>query len=544
MLERLWKFRGGVHPPGRKELSLGHPLRRAELPARLILPLQQHIGAPAEPAVSPGDEVLKGEVIARASGLISAPVHAPTSGKIIEIADHPVPHPSGMSAPCIVLEPDGREQWIADREAIDDFLALEPDELRARIRNAGIVGLGGAAFPTSVKLDPGAGRTVDTLIINGAECEPYITSDDLLMRERSDQVVGGLRIMRHALGARQVLIGIEDNKPEALGAMRKAVQSLDDATVRVVALPTRYPTGGERQLIRVLTGREVPSGKRPLDIGVVCHNLSTAAAVYRAIKLGEPLISRIVTVTGKGVAQPQNIEALFGTPIEDLINQCGGYTEGVSRLILGGPMMGFSLRSDRVPVVKAANCVLVARQDELADSRPTLPCIRCGRCSKACPAYLLPQQMYWHARAKDFDRVQDHNLFDCIECGCCAYVCPSNIPLVQYFRFAKNEIWAQEREQRKTEESRLRHEAKLARVEREKREKEERMRIIKEAAQAKQREEAKERPGIQHATTSPAPKATGDSDPRARITELEKRRGTKGPTTADRPSATDQEDTR
>ena len=258
---------------------------------------------------------------------------------------------------------------------------------------------------------------------------------------------------------------------------------------------------------------------------MVCHNLSTAAAVYRAIRLGEPLISRIVTVTGEGVAEPQNVETLFGTPIHDLIAQCGGYTKGVARLIVGGPMMGFALHSDAVPVVKAANCVLAAHIDELVSSRPTLPCIRCGRCSKACPAHLLPQQMYWHSRAKDFDRVQDHNLFECIECGCCSYVCPSNIPLVQYFRFAKHEIWAQEREQRKTEESRLRHDAKQARIEREKQEKAERMRIIKEAAQAKKREEAASTPGLQSAApTALVAKGVDNADSRRRITELEKSR--------------------
>jgi len=524
MLERLWRFRGGVHPPGRKELSHGRPLAQARLPQRLYLSLQQHIGAPAEPSVQPGDEVLKGEVIARASGLVSAPVHAPTSGRIAEITSHPVPHPSGMNAPCIVLEPDGEDQWT-NRSPVEDYSALQPHELRERIRDAGIVGLGGAAFPTFIKLDPGEEQIVDTLIINGAECEPYITSDDLLMRTRSEQIIGGLQIMRHALNANQCLIGIEDNKPEALRSMRQAVAELDGAGTRVVALPTRYPTGGERQLIKVLTGKEVPSGKRPLEIGVVCHNLSTAAAVYRAVQLSEPLISRIVTVTGEGVVEPQNVETLFGMPISTLIEQCGGYTEGAARLILGGPMMGFALHTDAVPVVKAANCVLAAHLDELASSRPTLPCIRCGRCSKACPAHLLPQQMYWHSRAKDFDRVQDHNLFECIECGCCSYVCPSNIPLVQYFRFAKNEIWAQEREQQKMEESRLRHDAKQERIEREKREKAERMRIIKEAAQAKKREEAKGKSGVQSAAlTAKAAKSDEKAESRARITELEKGR--------------------
>lgn len=527
MLERLWRFRGGIHPPGRKELSLVRPLATATLPKRLVLPLSQHIGAPAEPAVQTGDHVLKGQMIARSGGGVSAPVHAPTSGLVTEIAIHPVPHPSGMSAPCIVIESDGEDRWIGNaRHPLVDFTQTTPDVLRQRIRDAGIVGLGGAAFPTFIKLNPGVGRVVDTLIINGAECEPYITADDVLMRERTDHVVQGLLIMRHALQARRCLIGIEDNKPEAFRAMQDAITRLGDNDVAVVQLPTRYPTGGERQLIKVLTGKEVPSGRRPLEIGVVCHNLSTTVAVYRAIHLGEPLISRIVTITGEGVSQPQNLEVLFGTPISDLIHQCGGYTDGVARLILGGPMMGFALSSDAVPVVKAANCVLAARRNELAASRPAMPCIRCGRCSKACPAHLLPQQLYWHSRAKDFDRVQDHNLFECIECGCCSYVCPSNIPLVQYFRFAKNEIWAQEREHRFMEESRRRHDAKQERIEREKREKEERMRIIKEAALAKKREEEQKAPAGVHsaAPTAAASKTAPGTDSRQRITELEKRR--------------------
>ncbi len=543
MLQRLWKFRGGIHPPGRKELSLSRPLETARLPARLILPVAQHIGAPAEPTVQPGDSVLKGQIIARASGSISAPIHAPTSGRVVEIALHPVPHPSGLNATCIVIEPDGAETWISPRHPIDDFTRLTPKELRQHIRDAGIVGLGGAAFPTFIKLNPGEGKVVETLIINGAECEPYITSDDMLMRHYASQVLQGLLIMRHALQAGRCVIGIEDNKPEAFHSMKAAVEAAGDPKISVVRLPTRYPTGGERQLIKVLTGKEVPSGKRPLEIGVVCHNLSTARAVYNAIALAEPLISRIITVTGEGVAEPRNLEVLFGTPVSDLIAQCGGYREDVTRLILGGPMMGFALHSDAIPVVKAANCVLAARRDELASGNPVLPCIRCGRCSKACPAHLLPQQMYWHSRAKDFDRVQDHNLFECIECGCCSYVCPSNIPLVQYFRFAKNEIWAQEREQHFMEESRRRHDAKQERIDRDKREKEERMRIIKEAALAKKREEAQKAPAGVHSAAPQGNVAQGapSAESRLRITELEKRRSGTAPPDHEAPAPPDEE---
>lgn len=482
---KLWHFHGGLHPEQHKEASRDEVIRNIPLPERLILPLQQHIGAEAEIGVEVGDYVYKGQPIAHASGYVSAGLHAPTSGTVTGIEDHRLPHPSGLSGTCIIIEPDGKEVWWTERPAaVESYLDMDPADIRQRIRDAGIVGLGGAAFPTAVKLNPPSRHHIDTLVINGAECEPYITCDDRLMRERADEVIEGALIIRHALGITRVLIGVEDNKPQACASLRQVLKDKRIQDIEVLEVPTIYPTGGEKQLIKVLTGREVPSHGLPADIGVVCHNVGTAASVYHALAHGEAMISRIITVTGGGVSQPCNLEVPVGTPISHLIAQAGGYTEQAERLIMGGPMMGFALGSDDIPIIKGTNCILVAHSSEVEKPVQHMPCIRCGRCTTVCPAKLLPQQMYWHARSRDFDKIQDFNLFDCIECGCCAAVCPSHIPLVQYYRFAKTEIWAQERAKDKSDHARQRHEFRLERIEREKREKAERL-AKKKAALAK-----------------------------------------------------------
>lgn len=468
-LRRLWRFHGGVHPAQHKTESNHLPITPARIPRRLVLPLHQHIGQPAEALVTAGARVLKGEMIARATGFVSAPVHAPTSGIVADIGEHAIPHPSGLKARCIVIEPDGRDEW-KPLEGLDDYRALEPSALRNLIREAGIVGLGGAGFPSYIKLNPGQRKAVEILILNGVECEPYITCDDRLMRERADWIIGGLEIIRHALQAERCLIAIEDNKPEAIEAMRTAIAGLNG--VEVVPVPTLYPQGSEKQLVRVLTGKEVPANGLCINIGVVNVNVGTAAAVWRAIRHGEPLISRIVTVTGSAVGEGRNLDTLLGTPMRDLIEQCGGDSERIERLIMGGPMMGFALHDPDLPVIKTTNCVLAAASGDIAPARPVMPCIRCGACADACPVNLLPQQMYWHSKHKDLDKVQEFNLFDCIECGCCSYVCPSNIPLVQYFRYAKGDIWTQEREREKSDIARQRFEARQQRIEREKQERE------------------------------------------------------------------------
>ncbi len=470
-MSALFPFHGGLKTVRHKTESNQTPIQAGILPPRLTVPLRQHIGAIAKPLVQPGDRVLKGQMIGQPDGYISAAIHAPTSGVVSAVDQQPVPHPSGLSDLCVTIESDGEDRWI-DREPVD-YQHLHPSDLRNVIRNAGVVGLGGAVFPTAVKLNlAGHCERLDTLILNGAECEPWMTCDDLIMRERAAEIVAGIHIMARLLEPREVLIGIEDDKPEAIAAMTAACAGTG---YQVRPVPTRYPSGGAKQLTKLLTNREAPINGRSTDIGVQCFNVATAYTIHRAVNFGEPVISRIVTITGH-VARPQNIDALLGTIFADLVNQCGGYREGVERLIMGGPMMGYAMHSDELPVTKTTNCILAAAAGELTPDLPVMSCIRCGDCVDVCPANLLPQQLYWHARAKEFDRVQDYHLFSCIECGCCSYVCPSHIPLVQYYRYAKNEVWALEKEKQRAEQARQRHQARMERLEREKQEREAKLR--------------------------------------------------------------------
>ena len=479
---KIWDIHGGIHPPEHKDLSNRPPIQPAPLPKRLVLPLTQHLGAPAEPCVTLGERVLKGQQIAVASGFVSAPLHAPTSGVVSFIGPQPYPHVSGMLANAIVIDSDGEDKWI-DLHPQPDYRELERPALLELIRQAGISGLGGAGFPTAVKLSPPPTQTIRTLIINGTECEPYITADDLLMREKAAELVAGIEILAHLIQPQEVLIGIEDNKPEAIAAVRAAI---GERPFTLKVFPTKYPSGGEKQLIQILTGEEVPSGGLPADIGMLCQNVGTCVAIHDAVLLGKPLISRITTLTGEALARPMNVEVLIGTPVDELLAFAGLDQHRLNRLIMGGPMMGFSLPSLEVPVVKTTNCLLASTLEELPPPPPALPCIRCGECSEACPVSLLPQQLHFFALGQEHEQLKAHNLFDCIECGACAYVCPSNIPLVQYYRAAKGEIRELEQKQQKAEHSKQRFELRQERLRRAEEQKEaERKARAERAARAK-----------------------------------------------------------
>jgi electron transport complex protein RnfC len=461
---------GGVHPPEHKQESTTQAIGQLPLPKRLVLPLRQHVGNLPKVLVAVGDQVLKGQLLAEAEGNISAAIHAPTSGTIAAIDDALIPHPSGLPDRCITITVDGKDEWIA--HAPSDWRKEDKTTLLESLRNSGIVGLGGAAFPTQVKLRTNAKSQVETLVINAAECEPYITCDDMLMRERADQILKGVEIAQHLLGANQCLIGIEDNKPEAAEAMRLACASsplANAVTLKVVVVPTQYPSGDARQLIRLLTGIEVPADKRSTDVGLQCFNVATVLALHRYFDFGEPALSRIVTMTGN-VKTPGNFEVLFGTLVTDLVKSSGGALEETDDYIMGGPMMGFSLPSVDVPITKAANCIIASAPNLFAPAPPAMPCIRCARCADVCPVSLQPQELYWFAKSSNLEKARDYNLFDCIECGCCTYACPSNIPLVQYYRFAKSEIIAQDRAKEAADLARERNDFRLMRIEREKQE--------------------------------------------------------------------------
>jgi len=459
-----WPFHGGLSLNRHKSPSAQHPIQTVPLPDYLVLPLQQHIGQAAKPCVAVGDYVAKGQLIAQADGPVSAAVHASSSGHVVAIEARPLAHPSGLNVRCIIVQTDGQDHWLSPPSPTENVLSQAPEKLRQDLADKGIVGLGGATFPTHLKLAPGPQTNIDTLIINAAECEPYITCDNVLIQHHAAHILYGAVIMRRILGVKHIIIGIEADMQVAFTALTDALQDAGHQHLQIQAVPSLYPTGGEKQLIKVLTNREVPSSGLPAQIGLICHNVGTAYAVYQAIVNNTPLISRLVTVTGSGIQPNGNIDTLIGTPIEHLLKHAGDRLEG-SQIIVGGPMMGFVLPTTQAPVTKGVNCLLLHTPPATTNA---LPCIRCAKCADVCPIKLLPQQLYWYAKAKNMDAVQNYHLFDCIECGCCAYVCPSQIPLVQYYRYAKTEIWHQEREKNKSDLARQRHEARLIRVEKQK----------------------------------------------------------------------------
>jgi electron transport complex protein RnfC len=484
---KLFRIRGGVHPDDRKALSATKTIETLPMPALLHIPLQQHIGAPAASLVMRGERVKKGQLLARSQGVISAPVHAPTSGRIMGVGSYPAHHASGLSVRTITLQPDGKDEWIDDIDPVADPFILSPEEIAQRVAEAGIVGMGGATFPSAVKLHLRKRYALHTLVINGAECEPYLTCDDRLMQEHSEDVVNGVLLMARALGIINVLFAIEKNKPDAIKSMTQAAGS--HPNVKVVSLPTRYPMGSEKHLVQTLTGKETPARGLTADIGVVVHNVATALAVHDAIKHGHPLISRVMTISGGALNSARNIRVLIGTPLDNLVEYCGGFTQEPAKLISGGPMMGQPLPSTRVPVIKGSNGLLALTEKEM-QAAAEMPCIRCSSCVQACPCGLVPLEMASNIRAGSLDTSVNLGLLDCIGCGSCSYVCPSHIPLVQYFNYAKGELASRQRTQHKQGETKRLAEARTLRMEAQKKAKREAMLKRKKEMDAKKKQEA------------------------------------------------------
>lgn len=428
-------FERGIHPAYHKELASGKAIEQAQLPQRIVVPLSQHIGAPTQAEVNIGDEVKKGQVIGVTTSFVSSPVHSSISGKVIAIA--PFPTPGGKMVPSVVIESDGKDEAVHYKED-PDYMNLSAEEIKAKIKDAGIVGLGGAAFPTNVKLSPPKEKTIDAVMINGAECEPYLTADHRLMVERAKEVMEGLKIIMKSLGVRNGYIGIEENKPDAIEAMESAVAG--EAGIEVHALEIKYPQGAEKMLIKAILGREVPTKGLPMDVGVVVQNVGTAFAVYEAVRYGKPLIERVVTITGEGITEPKNMMVRIGTLMSDVIEQCGGLVDGAVKVISGGPMMGFAQWTLDVPVIKGTSGILVLSEKEYVSSDEYSACIRCGSCLDVCPMGLNPSQLSILSEKGFFEETKDYNLFDCFECGSCAYVCPAKRPMVQFMRLAKSQV--------------------------------------------------------------------------------------------------------
>lgn len=493
---KIWPIRGGVHPRFHKECSTRTPINTPPVPATLVVPVVQHIGEMGHILVTENQRVKKGQPLTDLPEGLGAITHAPTSGIIRAIEERNVPHVSGLTAICVVIDSDGKEDWGTYLQpGYADFRRTDTMQLCERMRTSGLVGLGGAAFPSAAKLAASSRHGLETLIINGAECEPYITCDDMLMRSYADQIVEGIAILLHILKPKECLIGIEDNKPEAIAAMQAAVQKFAkqhaERRITIVSFPAIYPAGDEKQLIRILTGKQLSKQTLPFDHGILVHNVATVYSIYLAIIEGQPLLSRVVTVTGRGINHPQNFHALIGTSFSYLVEKAGGYTNKAERLIMGGPMMGYPMKTDELPVIKATNCILALPKEDLPYSvEQPMPCIRCGKCADVCPVSLLPQQLYWYARADQFDRALEYKLNDCIECGCCSYVCPADIPLVSYYRYAKSEIREEQEKKKKTTLARQRFEFREYRLARAKAERDAK-RAQHKAALQKKKEAAK-----------------------------------------------------
>lgn len=435
-------FVGGIHPTEAKGFTENKGIVKMGVPETVVIPLSQHIGSPSKAIVSVGDIVEVGQLIGEATGFVSVPVHSSVSGKVKKIEDMVLA--SGKVGTVVVVESDGEDRIAESVRPVENIDELSQAELREIIKNAGIVGLGGAAFPTHVKLTPPEGKWIDTVILNGCECEPYLTSDYRIMVERPEDVIFGLKMIVRAVGAKRAYIGIEDNKPAAIDVLRKHAELEKDVSIEVVVLETKYPQGGEKQLISAMLGLEVPSGGLPLDVGVVVNNVGTAVAIADAIKVGMPLVERVVTVTGSCVKEPQNILARIGTPLSKLIEACGGLTSDAGKVVLGGPMMGVSVSSLELPVTKGTSGVLVLSKEEASGFEQS-PCIRCGKCVDVCPMKLSPVEISHFVEYGELDKADLYGLMDCMECGSCSFVCPGKRDIVQWIRLGKGELAAKKR---------------------------------------------------------------------------------------------------
>lgn len=475
----LGKLHGGLRLPAHKTRSTAAAVREVPIPAQLVLPITQHVGEPAQPVVEIGARVLKGQLLAEPDGEMGAPVHASSSGTVVAIEQWPVSGRYGDKAPCIIIECDGKDEAIAPSQPVD-YKSLEPTDVLLRILDGGIVGLGGAVFPTAQKLMQARTCETEYLILNGVECEPYISCDDSLMRERAGDILRGAQVLMHALRIDVCYVVVESDKPEALQSLGDALGELDDKRIVLKQVPTIYPSGGEDQLVQLVTNREVPSGGLPTDVGCLVQNVGTAAAVHDWIINNEPLISRVTTVTGDGINEPMNVRARIGTTVGDVVEFTGGYAENAEHLFIGGPLTGKSVSTDRVPLVKATNSILAVFKSSFAGTE--LPCIRCGDCAAVCPVQLLPQQLFWYACADDEQKLREFGLTDCIECGCCDLVCPSHIPLTADFRIAKGRIRELADEKARAERARHRFEARNDRLEKEQRDRDAELARQKEAA--------------------------------------------------------------
>ena len=477
MLKKIFSFPGGLflreHLHEHQEKNINEAVVDAGIPDELVYPLAQHSSRSAEAIVAVGDQVLKGQLIAKASNTSSTPIHAASSGMVTAITEHAFIHTSGLKSTSIIIKTDKQDQWVTDKPAIkNDYINTSPEILREKIHNAGIIGMGGAGFPSNIKLNEGEKHNIDTLILNGAECEPHVTSDDMLMRERADEIITGAQIIMHTVQAPRCIIAIEDNKPEALASIQNSINKNSIKNIDIATIPTIYPAGGEKQLIKLVTNLDIGMQELPFEYGIVCHNVATAAAIYRAIYFNEPLISRIISVSGSS-GKARNIRTLIGTKISDLLKTCDTSSNSLDQIIIGGPMMGLAISDPEIPVMKTTFSIISRSSDttdDISKRETARACIRCGNCADVCPAKLLPQQLFWYAQSKQFDKTEEYNLFDCIECGCCDYVCPSHIPLIEFFRYAKSTIKAQKKITDAAEISRQRHEFRQFRLERNKQE--------------------------------------------------------------------------